>query len=73
MAITQRQIAESVAGLKLVARDLIEAADGDAVEGTKGRIVMTTVKGLRSHADFLDRVATELLELVDDNDVEIET
>ena len=72
MAVTQRQIAESIAGLKLVVKDLTEAADSDPVEGSKGRIVMTTVKGLRSHADFLDRVASELLELIPEEPVEVE-
>ena len=66
--VTQRQIAESVAGLRAVARDLHGAADGEPVPETKGKIVSASVSGLRAHADFLERVVRELLELVDDEE-----
>lgn len=67
--VTQRQIAESVGGLRAVARDLHEAADGEPVPDTRGKIVSASVSGLRAHADFLERVVRELLELIDDEEV----
>lgn len=66
MAVTQRTLAETVSELHKVSRDLREAADGEPLPGTKGKIVPASIRGLRSHADFLDRVADELLELIDE-------
>lgn len=65
MSVTQRQLVETVSGLRSVARDLRENADGEPIEKTKGRAVPSSVTGLRSHADFLERAADEILQLID--------
>jgi len=64
--VTQRQLAESVSDLRLVAKDLRATADGEPLQGSKGKAVGASVRGLRSRADFLDRVAEEILTLIDD-------
>jgi len=66
MHVTQRQLAESITGLARIAQDLREAADADPLEDTRGLLVPASVKGLRMHADFLERVTQELLKLIDD-------
>jgi hypothetical protein len=73
MAVTQRMLAETVSELCKVARDLREAADEEPLPETKGKVVPASVRGLRSYADFLDRVGRELMELIDgDTPVEVE-
>ena len=66
MAVTQRQLAESYAGLMKIAQELREAARGKPLNGFETAVVPLRASGLRTHAEFLDRVAAELLELVDD-------
>jgi len=69
--VTQRQLAETIAGLRTLARDLRESSEQEPIPGTKGTAVPASVEGLRSHAEFLERAAEELILLIDD-DVPIE-
>ena len=68
MVVTQRQLAESIINLSQVSKDLRGAADAEPLEETRGRHVPASVQGLRSHADFIDRVVSELLSLIDDEE-----
>jgi hypothetical protein len=73
MAVTQRTLAETISELRKVGRDLRGAADEEPIPGTKGKIVPASARGLRAYGDFLDRVADELLTLIDDEaPVEVE-
>ena len=65
MAVTQRILAETVSELRKVSRDFRTTADGEPLPGTKGKVIPVSAPGLRASADFLERVAQELLELID--------
>jgi hypothetical protein len=71
MFVTQRQLAETIAGIQSIAQDLRGATDVEPIPDTRGRIVPASAEGLKSHAEFLERAARELLNLIDD-DVPIE-
>ena len=68
---TQRDIAESVTGLRGVAADLYAAAQGETVQDMEPPTVLTTVQGLTNAADFLTTVANELMELIPNRRVEL--
>jgi len=67
---TQRDIAETVSELRSVSRDLRSAAEGTPVEGMNG-VVLISAKGLVQHANYLDVVADELMQLIPQRKVEI--
>jgi len=68
MKVTQRMLADSAVQMRLIAKDLREAANGEPLAGTKGLAVPASVIGLRAYSEFLDKASEELLALVDDED-----
>lgn len=68
MKVTQRMLADSALQLRITAKDLLDAANGEPLVGTKGSIVPASVVGLRAYSEFLERVSEELLALVDDEE-----
>lgn len=62
--ITQRDIAESAAGLQNVAKDL-----RSAVDVSEGGVSQVKVSAMQNHAAYLDQVASELLTLIPDTPV----
>jgi len=71
MPVTQRQLVETISELRKVARDLEEVADGEPLPETRGKVVPASRRGLQAFSDFLDRVAEELTELIEDKPVEV--
>lgn len=69
MAVTQRDIVDSIIGLRELARDLRNASDGPTVAKINPPAVPVSVQGLLRHAVYLETVADELRGLVLDTDV----
>lgn len=67
--VTQRDVAESVVGLRGVASDLREAAAEVAPEGAPPGTVLINARALTAHANYLDEVADELLTLIPEKKV----
>lgn len=63
--VTQRDIAETISGLRKVSKDLREAANGKPLEGISIAAVPVAVAPLLGHAEFLDQASEELLQLID--------
>ena len=63
--LTQREVAESIVGLQQVARDLRVASRTPPLEGYGTAVVAVTASGISDNAAFIERVAEELLRLID--------
>ena len=63
MSVTIRDLSETLAGIRLVSKDLMECSRGPRVGGNE-EAVIASVRGLQSHAEFLSRAAEELLQLI---------
>lgn len=66
MGITQRDLAIAVEGLALLIKGMRDAADGEPIAGSKGKLVPSSVDGLRSGASFLEALKQDLKSLIDD-------
>lgn len=64
--ITQRDLLESIVGLRAIAHDLRVAT-----EHAEGSTVEVSVRGMMEHATYLDQVANELAGLIPDRPVKI--
>ena len=64
MAVTQRDIVDSIIGLRNIARDLRQATDSPLVKGVSPAAVPLSVEGLIRHANYLETVADELQTLI---------
>jgi hypothetical protein len=64
VAVTQRDIVDSIIGLRGVARDLRQATDSPLVAGVSPTAVPLSVEGLIRHATYLETVADELQTLI---------
>jgi len=62
--VTQRDIVDSIIGLKQKAKDLRQATDSPTVAGVTPPAVPVSVKGLLQVADYLEIVAEELQNLI---------
>lgn len=69
MAVTQRDIAETVLGLRQEALGLRSAASARQIPDMDEPAVVVTVAGLTATAEYLDQVASELLTLIDETPV----
>jgi hypothetical protein len=70
MRVTVRDLAETIAGLRRLADDLRGSADGGPFEGIEEGFVVARRSGLKSGAEFLDRVIDELLDLMPETPVQ---
>lgn len=66
MPITQRDIAETVLGLRQEARSLRSAAATRPIPDMDEPVVVVKVSGLMATAEYLEQVAAELVTLIDD-------
>jgi len=64
MAITQRDLVDSITGLRGIAKDLRQAVDSPTVAGVAPPAVPLSVQGLLRHAVYLETVADELQQLI---------
>ena len=71
MAITQRDLAETIVGLKQAAQSLTAAASTQPVPDMGEPVVIVKVAGLIAVAEYLETVAAELLTLVEERPVEV--
>jgi len=69
--VTVRNIAETIVGLKRIARDLRATSESQPVEGLTPAAVLARSSGLLQHALYLEGVADELLQLVPEEEVEL--
>ena len=64
MKITQRDIAESIVGIRDICKDLRSVTDGQ-----KGSTVTIAVAPMLRHIAYLDQVANELMTLIPEDPV----
>lgn len=67
--ITQRDIAESVAGLQKLAHDLQAAASESTPKGAPKHTVLVSIALLKGSVDYLQTVSEELLTLIPEKQV----
>ena len=62
--VTQRDLVDSIFGLRDMAKDLRQAIDSPTVAGVAPPAVPVSVQGLVRHAAYLESVADELQNLI---------
>ena len=69
--VTQRDILESIVGLRGVSADLTAAGAEETPEGAPNGTVLVTARSLDKHARYLESVADELLKLIPEKVVKV--
>lgn len=69
--VTQRDIVDSITGLRAVAKDLRRATDSPTVKDVYPPAVPLSIQGLLTTAAYLDEVADELQALIPDEKVSV--
>jgi len=69
--VTQRDIVESITGLRAVAKDLRRATDSPTVKDVHPPAVPLSIQGLLMAATYIDQVADELQNLIPDEKVSV--
>lgn len=67
--LTQRDIVDTIVGLRASAEDLRTLTRGTPVEGMTPTMVMAKVSDLQAMAQYLTTIADELLALIPDKEI----
>ena len=69
--VTQRDLVDTIVGLREIAKDLKQAVDNPTVAGVTPPAVPVAIQGLIKHAAYLEGVAEELQTLVSPKKVNV--